>query len=56
VTSANTAPGVALHRVNGFQTLLTFDRHVHARFAFGSFGGVGCRSQDVAELKSLGVN
>jgi hypothetical protein len=57
-TSADAAPGVALHRVNGFQTLLTFDRHVDARFefAFGSFGGVGCRSRDVAELKSLGVN
>jgi hypothetical protein len=57
-TSADATPGVALHRVNGFQTLLTFDRHVDARFefAFGSFGGVGCRSRDVAELKSLGVN
>ena len=56
--SADATPGVALHRVNGFQTLLTFDRHVDARFefAFGSFGGVGCRSRDVAELKSLGVN
>ena len=57
-TSADATPGIALHRANGFQTLLTFDRHVDARFefAFGSLGGVGCRSRDVAELKSLGVN
>ena len=57
-TSADAVPGVALHRVNGFQTLMTFDGHVDARFqfAFGSYGGVGCRSRDVAELKSLGVN
>ena len=57
-TSADAKPAVALHRVNGFQTLLTFDLHVDARFefTFGSFGGVGCRSRDVAELKSLGVN
>ena len=48
VTPGDTAPGAALHRVNGFQTLLTFDRHVDVRFefAFGSFGGVGCRSRD----------
>jgi hypothetical protein len=58
VTSAHAAPDVALHRVNGFQTLLAFERHVDVtfEFAFGSFSGVGCRSRDVAELKSLGVN
>jgi hypothetical protein len=58
VTSAAGAPGMALQRVNGFQTLLRFSRRVDAsfEFAFGLFGETGCRSGDAVELKSLGVN
>jgi hypothetical protein len=59
LSSANDAPGVALRRVNGFQTLLKFSGHIDARFEFtlGRLGGdAGCRLRDAAELRSLGVN
>lgn len=58
MTSAATAPRMALQRVNGFQTLLRFSVQVDAdfEFAFGLFDDTGCRSRDAVELKSLGVN
>jgi hypothetical protein len=50
--------GPALYRANGLQTLVTFSGHLDAefRFAFGRVGHFGCRLQDVADLKQLGVN
>jgi hypothetical protein len=53
--SADLASALALHRANGFHTLLTFNRHVDARFefAFGLFDDSSCRSRDAAKLKSV---
>jgi len=52
------AQGVELHRVNGFQTLLSFHNHISARFdfSFGLLGEAACRLRDINELKRLGVN
>jgi hypothetical protein len=58
VTSAAAASGIALQRVNGFQTLLKFSGLIDAgfEFAFGLFRDAGYRSRDVAALKSPGMN
>ena len=56
--SSGAAPGATLHRANGFQALLQFSGQVDATFVFdfGLFRNVDCRSRDVAELKSVGLN
>lgn len=52
------APRVDLQPVNAIQTLLRFSGHVDVtfQFALGFLGDMGCRLQDGAELKLLGVD
>jgi hypothetical protein len=51
------AAGIRLYRANALQTLLRFTGHIDAtfHFVFGRLGGTACRSQDLAQLKSIGL-